>query len=99
MRPKDSQGKFREEFDELETHGQGFIEGNTWNYTLYVPHQPEQLMEVFGGRSALETYLDELFTMHLPDKYFEDTEDITREGIIGNYAVRKRTIASCCLLV
>lgn len=85
MRPKDSQGKFREEFDELETHGQGFIEGNTWNYTLYVPHQPEQLMEVFGGRSALETYLDELFTMHLPDKYFEDTEDITREGIIGNY--------------
>lgn len=85
MRPKDSQGKFRENFDELETHGQGFIEGNTWNYSLYVPHQPEQLMEVMGGQSALEIYLDSLFTMHLPDKYFENTEDITREGIIGNY--------------
>jgi predicted alpha-1,2-mannosidase len=23
--------------------------------------------------------------MHLPDKYFEDTEDITRDGLIGNY--------------
>ncbi|WP_118194804.1 GH92 family glycosyl hydrolase [Albibacterium indicum] len=85
MRPKDSQGKFREEFDVLETHGQGFIEGNTWNYSLYVPHQPEELMEVLGGQSALETYLDSLFTMHLPDKFFANTEDITREGIIGNY--------------
>jgi predicted alpha-1,2-mannosidase len=26
-----------------------------------------------------------LFTMQLPDKFFEETEDITREGIIGNY--------------
>lgn len=85
MRPKDSEGNFREEFDVLETHGQGFIEGNTWNYSLYVPHQPEQLMEALGGQSGLETYLDSLFTMHLPDKYFANTEDITREGIIGNY--------------
>jgi putative alpha-1,2-mannosidase len=23
--------------------------------------------------------------MHLPDKYFAETEDITRDGIIGNY--------------
>jgi len=29
--------------------------------------------------------MDELFTMHLPDQFFADTEDITREGIIGNY--------------
>lgn len=85
MRPKDSQGNFREQFDVLDTHGQGFIEGNTWNYTLYVPHQPEELMEVLGGRAALELYLDSLFTMDLPDRYFENTEDITSEGIIGNY--------------
>ncbi|MDX9771493.1 MAG: glycoside hydrolase family 92 protein, partial [Tenuifilaceae bacterium] len=32
-----------------------------------------------------EVYLDSIFNMHLPDKYFENTEDITREGIIGNY--------------
>jgi len=85
MRPKDSKGTFREKFDVLETHDQGFIEGNTWNYSLYVPHQPDQLMDVMGGEKKFETYLDSLFTMHLPDKYFENTEDITREGIIGNY--------------
>ncbi|PVH26154.1 GH92 family glycosyl hydrolase [Sphingobacterium corticibacter] len=85
MRPKDAQGKFREQFDVLETHGQGFIEGNTWNYSLYVPHNPQGLMELIGGKKKLSTYLDSLFTMHLPDKFFEHTEDITREGIIGNY--------------
>ncbi len=85
MRPKDSKGVFRANFDVLDTHGQGFIEGNTWNYSLYVPHQPEQLMELMGGQQKFESYLDSLFTMHLPDKYFANTEDITREGIIGNY--------------
>lgn len=85
MRPKNSKGEFRPQFDVLETHGQGFIEGNTWNYSLYVPHNPEGLMETMGGKKVLATYLDSLFTMHLPDKFFEHTEDITREGIIGNY--------------
>ncbi|MEO8573587.1 MAG: glycoside hydrolase domain-containing protein, partial [Pyrinomonadaceae bacterium] len=28
---------------------------------------------------------DELFSMHLPDEFFAETEDITREGIIGGY--------------
>ncbi len=85
MRPKDSKGNFRAKFDLLETHGQGFIEGNTWNYSLYVPHNPEGLMERMGGGKRLSAYLDSLFTMHLPDKFFANTEDITREGIIGNY--------------
>ncbi|WP_437919785.1 GH92 family glycosyl hydrolase [Sphingobacterium sp. LRF_L2] len=85
MRPKDSHGNFRTNFDLLETHGQGFIEGNTWNYSLYVPHNPQGLMEMMGGKKKLDSYLDSLFTMHLPDKFFANTEDITREGIIGNY--------------
>ncbi|TJZ50881.1 glycoside hydrolase family 92 protein [Sphingobacterium olei] len=85
MRPKNSKGEFRPKFDVLETHNQGFIEGNTWNYSLYVPHQPVEMMNTMGGARKLESYLDSLFTMHLPDKYFEHTEDITREGIIGNY--------------
>jgi len=29
--------------------------------------------------------MDSLFTMYLPDHYFAETEDITREGIIGTY--------------
>src|SRR5690606_31875248 len=32
MRPRLSDGAFKKEFDPLDTHGQGFIEGNAWNY-------------------------------------------------------------------
>ncbi|MBL4604323.1 MAG: GH92 family glycosyl hydrolase, partial [Flavobacteriaceae bacterium] len=32
MSPKLSNGKFRKNFNALDTHGQGFIEGNAWNY-------------------------------------------------------------------
>lgn len=85
MRPRLSNGSFKAAFDPLDTHGQGFIEGNAWNYSLYVPHQPQKLIEMMGGRDRFVKHLDSLFTMHLPDKYFEGTEDITRDGIIGNY--------------
>ncbi len=85
MRPRMSDGSFRKEFDVLSTHNQGFIEGNAWNYSLYVPHEPEQLIEMMGGKKRFVAHLDSLFTMHLPDKYFAETEDITRDGIIGNY--------------
>ncbi|MBF9254564.1 GH92 family glycosyl hydrolase [Pontibacter sp. 172403-2] len=84
-RPKLSDGTWKKEFDPLDTHGQGFIEGNSWNYSLYVPQDPEQLIAMMGGKSTFVTHLDSLFTMHLPDKYFENTEDISRDGIIGNY--------------
>lgn len=85
MRPKMSDGKFREKFDPLQTHDQGFIEGNAWNYSLYVPHNPGEMIGLMGGKQKFAAHLDELFTMHLPDEFFADTEDITREGIIGNY--------------
>jgi predicted alpha-1,2-mannosidase len=85
MRPRLSDGTFRKEFDPLDTHGQGFIEGNAWNYSLYVPHDPEALAAMNGGKEMFAQHLDSLFTMTLPDKYFEHTEDITRDGIIGNY--------------
>jgi predicted alpha-1,2-mannosidase len=85
MRPRLSDGSFKKEFDVLDTHGQGFIEGNSWNYTLYVPHDVDDLIGLLGGKEKFETYLDSLFTMQLPEKYFEGTEDISRDGIIGNY--------------
>ena len=85
MRPKLSDGNFREKFDALSTHDQGFIEGNAWNYSLYVPHDPAAMIEMMGGKAKFAKYMDELFTMHLPDEFFAETEDITREGIIGNY--------------
>ncbi|MRR21231.1 glycoside hydrolase family 92 protein, partial [bacterium] len=85
MRPRKRDGSFRENFDVLSTHGQGFIEGNAWNYSLYVPHDPAELIRLHGGRKRFTEHLDSLFTMYLPDSFFAETEDITREGIIGNY--------------
>ncbi len=85
MRPKLSSGEFKSPFDPLDTHGQGFIEGNAWNYSLYVPHQPRKLIELMGGDKKFIYHLDSLFEMELPEKYYEKTEDIMKEGIIGNY--------------
>lgn len=85
MRGRLSDGRFREKFDPLRTHGEGFIEGNAWNFSLFVPHDPEALAGLLGGPKKLRTYLDTLFGMHLPDSYFAGTEDISRDGIIGGY--------------
>ncbi|GAA4338268.1 GH92 family glycosyl hydrolase [Mucilaginibacter gynuensis] len=85
MRPRKADGTFRGEFDPLSTHNAGFIEGNSWNYTLFAPQDPKGLIELMGGEKRFLPYLDSLFTMHLADKYFAETEDITRDGIIGNY--------------
>lgn len=85
MRPKMSDGTFRKDFDPLDTHGQGFIEGNAWNYGLYVPQDIDQMIEMMGGKENFCEQLDSLFTMDLEDKYIEKNEDITRDGIIGNY--------------
>jgi len=85
MRPKMADGTFKKDFDVLSTHGQGFIEGNSWNYSFFVPQDPNGLIAQMGGKKKFAARLDTLFTMHLPDEFFKDTEDITREGIIGGY--------------
>lgn len=85
MRPRLADGSFKKDFDILSTHGQGFIEGNSWNYSFFVPQNPDELITLMGGKKKFASKLDELFTMHLSDEFFADTEDITREGIIGGY--------------
>jgi predicted alpha-1,2-mannosidase len=85
MRPRLSDGSFKQSFDVLSTNDQGFIEGNAWNYSLYVPHDPVSLIAMMGGKKRFVQHLDSLFTMELPDRFFAETEDITRDGIIGNY--------------
>jgi predicted alpha-1,2-mannosidase len=84
-RPRDSQGAFKADFDPLETHGLGFIEGNSWNYSFFVPHDIEGLTSEMGGAERLAERLDSLFEMELPARYFAHTEDITEEGLMGNY--------------
>jgi predicted alpha-1,2-mannosidase len=85
MRPKLADGSFRADFDPMDTHGQGFIEGNAWNYGLYVPQNINKMVKMMGGKERLTQHLDSLFTMEIDQKYIAKHEDITRDGIIGNY--------------
>ncbi len=78
-------GSWKKDFNLYDTHNQGFIEGNSWNYSMYVPHDPAGLIEVMGGDREFVGRLDSLFTEYLPDRYFAQTEDVTREGILGMY--------------
>ncbi|MGL5271988.1 MAG: GH92 family glycosyl hydrolase, partial [Phocaeicola sp.] len=84
-RPRYSDGSFKKEFDILETHGEGFIEGNSWNFSFHAPHDIYGVMKLMGGEKEFLSKLDRLFTMHLPAKYYEGNEDITDECLIGGY--------------
>lgn len=46
LRPKDEDGRWVEPFDPY--HTPGFTEGNAFNYTWFVPHDPEGLIELVG---------------------------------------------------
>ncbi|MBT3418575.1 MAG: glycoside hydrolase family 92 protein, partial [Flavobacteriales bacterium] len=85
MRPKLNNGNWKTPFNAMDTHGQGFIEGNAWNYGLYVPHQIDTMIEMMGGKDRFSSKLDSLFDIEIEEKYIANTEDITRDGIIGNY--------------
>ncbi len=85
MRAKNSDGSWKAEFNPLSTDGQGFIEGNSWNYSLYVPQDIEGFIKLLGGKNKLITWLDSLFTMQVSDESIAETEDVTKAGMIGNY--------------
>lgn len=84
-RPKMNDGSFKKNFSLLSTHGEGFIEGNSLNYSFYVPQDVNGLIKMMGGEKAFVSKLDSLFTMHLPDEFFAHTEDVTKEGLLGGY--------------
>ncbi len=85
MRAKNSDGSWKKNFDPLSTDGQGFIEGNSWNYSLYVPQDINGFIKLLGGKDKLITWLDSLFTMKVSDASIAETEDVTKSGMIGNY--------------
>lgn len=85
IQAKKSDGSWKTSFDPFMTNGQGFIEGNSWNYSFYIPHDVPEMIKLMGGDLAFINRLDSLFTMHLDDEAFAETEDVTRVGLIGNY--------------
>lgn len=60
-----------------------FTEGNSWQYSFYVPHDIEGLIKLHGGKDNFEKKLDELFTTGEKTRGREQA-DVT--GLIGQYA-------------
>ena len=61
----------------------GFTEGNSWQYSFFVPHDVTRLMELMGGRERFVAKLDELFTT---DQKLAGREQADLTGLIGQYA-------------
>ncbi len=61
----------------------GFTEGNSWQYSFFVPHDVSRLVGLMGGREKSVAKLDELFTTS--DK-LSGREQADLTGLIGQYA-------------
>lgn len=83
--PRRKDGNFKADLDPYQTYGEGFIEGNAWNFSFHVPHDVRGLIHCMGGEDAFLDKLNRLFEMDLPEKYYEDNEDITAECLVGGY--------------
>lgn len=85
VRARFADGSWKSPYSLLSTSGEGLIEGNSWNYSFYVPHDVNGLISLMGGDRAFVCKLDTLFSMFIPDRFFALTEDVTREGMLGGY--------------
>ena len=61
MRPKDSKGRFLTPFDSYRW-GEHFTEGNSWQYTWFVPHDVIGLQKLMGGQAKFVEKLDSVFS-------------------------------------
>jgi predicted alpha-1,2-mannosidase len=84
-KPRSGEGEFKTPFNPLRTDGEGFIEGNSWNFSFHAPQDVNGLIGLMGGDKAFIKRLDDLFTMDLPEIYYKDNEDITKECLLGGY--------------
>lgn len=83
--PRYLDGTFKKDLDPYQTYGEGFIEGNSWNFSFHAPQDVFGLMQCMGGEQAFLDKLNALFAMDLPEKYYADNEDITAECLVGGY--------------
>jgi hypothetical protein len=60
-----------------------YTEANSWQYSMFVPHDILGLIQLLGGKQQLELWLDDLFTAE-NETSGRNQVDIT--GLIGQYA-------------
>lgn len=83
--PRKADGSFKADLDPYQTYGEGFIEGNSWNFSFSAPQDVDGLITLFGGDRRFVQKLDSLFAMDLPAVYYKDNEDITADCLVGGY--------------
>ena len=89
FRGKDTQGRWREPFEPYRyshaSHlGGDFTEGNAWHYLWHVLQDPEDLIELLGGKERFVAKLDTLFSVSVPPEITGEASDVT--GLIGQYS-------------
>ncbi len=82
MRGKLADNTWVEEFDPMAV-GYNYTEGNSYQYSLFVPHDVPGLINLLGGQKELEKWLDRLFETEMAYQLEEGT-DVT--GLVGQYA-------------
>jgi len=86
MRGRMADGSWRQNFNPLysshEIHD--FTEGNSWQYTWFVPQDPQDLMNLMGGKDVFVSRLDSLFNTTAKVEGENASPDIS--GLIGQYA-------------
>ena len=60
IRPKNSQGKFKEPFNEFDW-GEDYTEGGAWQNSFAVPHDYEGLASLYGDKQRFLEKIDKLF--------------------------------------
>lgn len=86
MRGKNRDGSWKKPFNpRFSAHWKTpYAEGNAWQWTWYVPHDINGLMNLLGGKKQFGIKLDSLFTITSEVLGEEKSADIT--GLIGQYA-------------
>ncbi len=60
-----------------------YTEANSWQYSMFVPHDITGMIQLMGGKDKLELWLDNLFTA--PSET-EGRKQVDITGLIGQYA-------------
>ncbi len=81
MRPKKNGGWFAP-FDPKEINN-NFTEGNSWQYSFFVPQDIPGMIEAYGGAAKFEAKLDEMFNA---ESKTTGREQVDVTGLIGQYA-------------
>ena len=86
MRGLDSRGEWRTPFSPIESNHRAddYCEGVAWQWTWFVPHDVQGLVDLMGGKDNFILKLDSLFTMESRLEGELISNDIS--GLIGLYA-------------